>query len=223
MKTLQKVIAISGILYFVITLIAVGMTASIGLTEQSLEMGDVGNVLTIMAENLNTVVGAMWLFNLANVLMIIFGIGLATYLDEDQILIRYAAVLITIASVCLLLETTMTIGIAQGLALDYIAVTGTEQSAISTTSLALIYFRNATALLAGLLLAVAGLLFGATLLRLQNQGWPRWMAWIVLISGVFGLLGGLYPFVDALSFVRTLSFALFSFWAMVVGIKFFRN
>ena len=87
--------------------------------------------------------------------------------------------------------------------------------------MALIYFRDATALLASVMVAITGLLFGVAMLRVQ--GWPRWIGWLVLISGVLGLLGGFYPFVAALSFVRAISHLLYAFWAMVVGIKLLRS
>lgn len=173
MKTLQRYTAICGILFFVVTIIAIGLTASTGLTEQALEMGDVENVLTLIAGNLGTVVAAMWLFNLANVCMAVFSSGLAALLDEEHSWVRFASLLVVLSTAGFLLETTMTIGFAQGLAPAFASASGPEKVALSAGALALIYFRDATALLAGLLVAVAGLLFGLAMLRVQN--WPRWM------------------------------------------------
>jgi hypothetical protein len=221
MKTLQRYTAFGGISFLVVTIVAIGVTASTGLTEQALEMGDVENVLTIIAGHLGTVIAAMWLFNLANICMAIFGVGLAALLDEAHPWIRFASLLVVLSAAGLLLETTMTIGFAQGLAPAYASASGTEKAALSASALALIYFRDATALLAGVMVAVAGLLFGLAVLRVQ--GWPRWMGGLVLISGVLGLLGGFYPFVAALSFVRAISYLLYAFWTMVVGIKLLRS
>lgn len=220
MKTIQRYTAIGGILFLVFSIVAIGMTASTGLTEQALEMGDVQNVLTIIAGHLGTVVAAMWLFNIANICMAVFGIGLAALLEEAHPWIRFASLLVVLSVAGFLLETTMTIGFAQGLAPAYASASGTEKAAIGASALALIYFRDATALLSGVLVAVTGLMFGLAVLRVQ--AWPRWIGWLVLISGVLGLLGGFYPFVAALSFVRAISHLLFAFWAMVVGIKLLR-
>lgn len=42
MKTLQRITAWSGILFLVVIILAIGATASSGVTEQAMEMGDVG-------------------------------------------------------------------------------------------------------------------------------------------------------------------------------------
>lgn len=221
MKTLQRITAWSGILFLVVIILAIGATAGSGVTEQAMEMGDVGGVLTIMAGHLGLVVAAMWLFNLANVFMALFSIGLATLLDEAHPWLRFAAVLIVLSVAGFLIETTMTIGFAKGLAPAYAAATGAEQAAVGASGLALIYFRNATALWSGVMVAIAGLLFGRALLK--TPGWPRWMGWLALISGILGLLGGLYPFLGFLSYIRAISQLLFAFWALVMGIKLLRD
>lgn len=221
MKILQRITAYSGILFLIVIILAIGATAGSGVTEQAMEAGDVAGVLTIMAGRLGLVVAAMWLFNLANVFMAVYGVGLAALWGEDHPWLRFAATLIILSVAGFLIETTMTIGFAKGLAPAYAAATGPDQVAAGTSGLALIYFRNATALWSGMMVAVAGLLFGWA--GLKTPGWPRWVAWLALASGILGLLGGLYPFLPFLSYVRAISQLLFAIWALVVGIKLLRS
>ncbi|MBP9503626.1 MAG: hypothetical protein KBF17_15830 [Candidatus Promineofilum sp.] len=78
-----------------------------------------------------------------------------------------------------------------------------------------------TALWAGVMVAIVGLLFGWALLKTPE--WASWIGWLALISGILGLLGGLYLFLGFLIYIHAISQLLFAIWALVMGIKLLRD
>lgn len=99
---------------------------------------------------------------------------------------------------------------------NYVEAAETERTLLGAVALSLIQFRNHTALYAGLLVAVAALLFGQAVFR--SEVFPRWMGYIAIISGFLGIVGAFWPLVRFLSFVRAFGYFLFLLWALVGGI-----
>lgn len=212
---------VSGILVFLVMVTALGLVFTGGLNERDVEEGAVDPVLSNMADNPTIIVLAMWGFLIMNILMVFFSIELYRVLDNKPSELIFAPVSLIGGSALFIIETLMTIGITQGLASAYTDATGAEQKMIGDTALTLLQFRNHTALLAGVLIAVSAVLFGRGMMR--STEFPRWMGYWGFIIGVFGVIGAFYPLLDPLSFVRLLDQLLFGLWVLVSGIILLRG
>lgn len=217
MKTMTRITGICGILVFVLSIVAIALVANIGLTEQDLESGAVDTVLRSVAASPGMFVVSMWTFLIANSLGAAFGIGIYTLLKDDaRPWLRFALFASVVGFAAFIVETLMTVGIGQGPASAYVEAAETERAMLGAVALSLIQFRNHTALYAGLLVAVAALLFGQAVFR--SEVFPRWMGHIAIISGLLGIVGAFWPLVGFLSFVRAFGYFLFLLWALISGI-----
>jgi hypothetical protein len=221
MTTTTRITGISGILVFVLSIVAIALVASTGLTEQNLEAGAVDTVLQSMAAHSGTFAVSMWTFLIANSLGAVFGIGIYTLLKDERPWLRFALFALVVGFAAFIVETLMTIGIGQGLAPAYVEAAETERVLLGAVALSLIQFRNHTALYAGLLVAVAALLFGQAVFRAEVL--PRWMGYIAIISGLLGIAGAFWPLAGFLSFVRAFGFFIFLLWALIGGIILLRT
>lgn len=220
-STLRRRAGASGVLAFVTMVIALGLALTGGLDEQALERGAVDLILSNMDANPTLLVVSMWGFVLLNVLIPIFGVDLYRILEDGRSGLLFAPIALIGAGGLFILESLLMIGITQGLAPAYAGATGAERAAIEATSLALFQFRNNTALLAGLFLAVAAFGFSRELLR--STDFPGWIGYWGYLVGVLGLIGAFYPLFQPLSFIRVLEQLLFILWVLIIGIVLLRR
>ena len=204
-----------GILYFVTTIVAIALASTAGVTERDLEVGNVEKYLQGMADNQGMFVASMWLFNVSNVLLVAFAAGLYQVLSGYGPVMRVALIAVAGGAFSFLMETMMTIGVAEGIAPFYSVASGGDKAVLHSLALTLMEFRAHTALLGGVLVAVAALLFGVAVLR--TQALPRWLGYAVLVAGVLGVVGGLTPLAGLFSVIRVLGLVGFIIWTLAAG------
>ena len=221
MRDLVKVGGLCGVLYFVSALAGTALVSATGVSERDMEVGDAARYLANMAADEALFVAAMWMYNVSNILLVPFAAGLHQVLIEYGTVLRLGFIAAVGWAVSFLIETMMTIGVAEGIAPTFVVATGGDQALLHAESLALIGFRNHTALLGGVLLGVAALLFGAAILK--TRALPRWLGYPVLAAGALGLVGGLAPISVVFSLVRVLGLVVFVLWAAAAGVAMLRT
>lgn len=220
-STIRLRAGVSAILAVVVVVIALGLAMSGGFDEQEVERGAVDLILSNMEANSTILVISMWGFVILNILISVFGIELYRILANGRSGLLFALVALIGGSGLFVIESLLTIGIIQGLAPAYAGATGTEQTVIHATTLALFQFRNNTALLAGALIAVAAIIYGREMLR--SAEFPSWLGYGGYVIGVLGFIGAFYPVFRPLSFGRLLAQLLFMLWMLIAGIVLLRS
>lgn len=219
-STLRLRAGVSAILAFIAMVIALGLAITGGFDEQAVERGAVDLILSNMEANATVLVISMWGFVVLNILISVFGIELYRLLANGRSGLLFAPVALLGASGLFIMESLLTIGVIQGLAPVYATATGPEQTVIQATTLALLEFRNHTALLAGVLIAIAAIIYGREMLLSVDL--PDWLGYGGLVVGVFGIIGAFYPLFAPLSFVRVLEQLLALLWILLTGIHLLR-
>lgn len=220
MVVLQRMTGISGILWCVLSLLALGVLGTTDLSESAMEAGDVGAVMTAMADNPAGSAAALYLFLVSIVFAAGFGAGMARLLAEEHSWVHLAGAAMTVGTVIFLVETMVSIGLAQAAAAAWADSAPDKQKLLEIPIRFLMQFRNNGAWLGSDLLAIAALLFGAATLR---RPFPRWPAWIVIASGLLGVAGSLTPFFPMFGTARQIGLTGFSTWALIVGLMLLRH
>jgi hypothetical protein len=221
MRDIVRVGGASGVLFFLTGLAATALVSTTGVSERDLEVGNAGRYLVGMREDAGVFVAAMWMFNVSNILLMGFAAGLYHVLRDYGPALRISLLAAVGSALLFLVETTATIGVAEGVAPFYVLSAGGERAILYTQALTLIAFRNHTALLGSIMLAAAAVGYGAAALR--TGALPRWLGYTLIPVGALGLLGGLAPLSAALSLARVVGLALFALWAAAAGIAMLRS
>ncbi len=220
--TLRSLTGASGVLWCALSLLALATLTTTDLSEPAMEAGDVHAIMTAMADNPGGSVTALYLFLASIVCAAGFGTGMAQLMAGRHPSLHLARAAVVIGTAVFLIETMVSISLAQAASTAYAAAAPAEQELLRTPIHALMQFRNNGAYLGSTLLAVAALLFGAAALR-RPEPFPRWTAYIVTASGLLGIAGSLTPFFPAFSSIRQMGLTAFSVWALVVGFLLLRG
>ena len=220
MALLRYMTGVSGILWCLLSLLALAVLGTTDLSEPAIEAGDVGAVMAAMAENPAGSAAALYLFLISIVFAAGFGAGMARLLAEEYSWIHLAGATMMIGTVLFLVETMVSIGLAQATAMSWAVSAPAEQALLEVPIRFLMQFRNNGAWLGSDLLAIAALLFGVATL---GQPFPRWLAWIAISSGILGVAGSLTPFFPMFGVARQCGLTGFSFWALIIGSMLLRH
>ena len=207
---------ICGILWCLLSMLALAILTTTDLSEPAMEAGDVHAVMMAMADNPAGAAAALYLFLVSIVFAAGFGVGMARLLAEEHSWLYFARAAVMIGATLFLIETMVSISLVQSAAAAYAGSSPGEQELLQVPIRSLMQFRNNGAWLGSTLLAVAALLFGAATLR-QPRPLPRWPAWIITASGLLGITGSLTPFFPAFGTVRQIGLTAFSLWALIIG------
>lgn len=213
----------SGVLVFVAVLIFLGfiLTSDLELPGQAIERGAVDTILPNLAANTTEVALLVWGEVFLWSLIAIFGIDLYRILPDRRSGLFFAPLAILAATTLIIIELLLLLGISHGLAPAYAGTTGAEQTAIEGTALTLLRFRNRMILLAGVLFALAAIIYGREMRR--STEFPGWLGYVGYAAGAVGLIGGLFPLYVPLLVVRSLGLFLFTLWAVLAGIILLRS
>ena len=218
----NRITGFCGIAWFVVSLLALAVLSTTSLSETAMEAGDIDAIMTGMAANRSASIIALCLFVTSIVFAAGFGVGIADVLEGERRWLRNARLLVIIGATVFLLETLVSIGLAQVAAVPYAASEQAEQELLQVPLRALMQFRNNCALLGSTLLAIAALFFGAATLRKPGP-LPRWSGLVIGGSGILGIAGSFTPLVPMLGTVRQTGLTGFSVWALITGVVLLRS
>lgn len=210
-----------GVLYFVSTVVATGLIASTGTTEQQMEQAAVETFLPSIAANPGMAAVSMLGYVVSMVLLIGFAVALHRLLRMKVAVGLAAPLAVGLGGGLFVVESLLTVGVILELAPAYVTAAGAEQATIGTTAAALLVFRSYSALVAGVLVATGAMLFGHQIRR--TDAIPTWLGSIAILLGVLGLVGAFWPLLPALSYLRQAAYFLFSAWALGVGVVLLRR
>lgn len=217
---IRRFAAVTGVSYFVATVVATALIVSTGTTEQQMEHAAVESFLPAVAANAGAGVASMFGYVISLLLLVAFAIALHRLLRLETAVGVSAPVAVTFGAGLFVVESLLTIGVVLELAPAYVGASGAERAAIGATSAALLSFRSYAALTAGALVALGAILFGRAIRRTDVL--PTWMGSVSIVLGVLGLSGALWPLVQGLSYLRQIAYFLFVIWVFVAGITLYR-
>lgn len=217
----RRFVGASGISYFVATIVATGLIASTGTTEQQMEQAAIESFLPAIAANAGIATASMLGYVVSMLLLIGFAVALHRLLRREVLIGLAAPLAVGLGAGLFVVESLLTVGVILELAPAYVAASGTEQAAIGATGAALLAFRSYSALVAGALVSAGAVLFGRAVRR--TNVFPSWMGSIGVFLGLLGLIGALWPLIPALSYLRQVAYFLFTAWALGVGLVLLRR
>lgn len=196
-------------------------TSGLELPAQAIERGAVETILPHLAANTTVAASVVWGEVILWVLLAIFGIDLYRILADGGSGLLFAPVAMIGATGLIVIELLVLLGVSQELAPAYVDATGAQQIAMEGTALALLRFRNRMILVAGVLFALAAIIFGREMRR--SADFPGWLGYVGYIAGVVGVIGGLFPLYVPLLAVRSLGLFLFALWTVIAGVILLRS
>lgn len=143
-----------------VVLLGVIQSSGLELPAQAIERGAVDTILPHLAANTTAAAAVVWGEVVLWMVVVIFGIDLYRILADGQSGLVFAPVAMVGGAGLIIIELLLLLGITEGLAPAYAGATGAEQTAIEATALALLRFRNRLILVAGVLFALAAIIFG---------------------------------------------------------------
>lgn len=211
----------SGVLYFLVTIVATALIASTGTTEQQMEQAAIEPFLPAVAATPEAAAASMLGYVGSMVLLIAFAVALHRLLGRETAIGFAGPLAVGLGAVLFVVESLLTMGVVLELAPAYVAATAAEKAAVGTTAAALLVFRSYSALVAGGLVATGSVLYGHVIRR--TEAIPSWLGSVAVLLGVLGLAGALWPLLPALSYLRQVAYFLFTAWALGVGIVLLRR
>ncbi len=175
MIPLERMTGICGILWCVLSLLALAALTTTNLSEPAMEAGNVRMVMTAMAENPNGSATTLYLFLASIVFATGFGAGMARLLAENGSWVHLAGTAMVIGATVFLIETIVSLSLVQVAANAWSGGTTDERKLLEVPLRSLMQFRNNGAWLGSDLLAISALLFGAATLCRPGP-FPRWSA-----------------------------------------------
>ena len=213
----------SAIVGFVAAVVALGAIQSSGLElpAQHIERGAVDIILSNLAANSTAAAIVVWAEVIAWASIVIYGVDLYRILADGRSGLLFAPMAMIGGSGLFIIELLLLLGVSQGLAPVYADATGTDQSAIEGSALALLLLRNRLLLVARVLYASAVTIFGREILR--SSAFPDWMGYWGYVAGAAGAIGALFPVFVQLYVVGSLGLGLILFWTLIGGIILLRR
>jgi len=217
-----RITALAGIAWFILSTAGIMLLVVAELPEAAMEAADVEAVLGAFSQSANITLTALMLLLISIICAGVFGAGITQMLQPNAPSMGLARALLLVGVSLFLFETLISISLAQIAAAAFQGAPPEVKTAWEVPLRILMQLRNNGALLGSTLLSLSAVFLGwidsssASIL-------PKWTGWLVLISGILGLVGSLTSIFPNLSSIRQAGLFGFALWGMIVAIGLLRS
>ena len=209
-----------GVLFLVVLVVSFVLVSVTGVVEEDLYDGAVESYLPELAEDKVLLLTSLWLANVSWALLVAYGVGLYQVLRSFWPGVRLGLLAMAGGAFAYFMADLVIIGVAEGLAPTFDTASGGDRAILGTVAQTFVDISNGAAVLGGVLLAAAALLFGVAVLR--TTALPRWPASLALAAGILGILGGFTPLDFFFSLFSGSGLLLLALWAAATGVTMLR-